>query len=343
MRKERLFKLLGSMSGAVPLPWLIKASRHTLLVPMWHTVTDEVPPHIVNLYPVYGVRAFEEQLEWLLKYFRPVSLTELIGYVSAGKLPEKPIMHLTFDDGLRECAEIIAPVLIKRCIPATFFISPHFIGNHHLFYRFKASVLAEALHKPGLPGSTLSVMARFLVENGLPVLDPVGTILSIPYPKRELLDELADILGVDFQAYLKQHRPYMDEAGIRYLQNKGFDIGAHSIDHPNFGEIPVEEQLHQVQESIEYISACFAPRHKAFAFPFTDHLMGLDFFSRLAASPSAPEITFGTSGLRRDIAPCAAQRVPMEMPGMNVPGIVFSEYLYYLLKEPFGRNLQHRK
>jgi hypothetical protein len=53
---------------------------------------------------------FEKELDFYLKYFKPVSLDELISKKDSGK----KIFHLSFDDGLKECAEIIAPILLKK-------------------------------------------------------------------------------------------------------------------------------------------------------------------------------------------------------------------------------------
>ena len=101
--------------------------------PFYHIVSNNKLPHILN-YNYRKVSQFEKELDFYLKYFKPVTLEEL---VSNKNLDDK-IFHLSFDDGLKECAEIIAPILLKKGIPATFFVNPGFVGNQQLFHKLFA-------------------------------------------------------------------------------------------------------------------------------------------------------------------------------------------------------------
>lgn len=51
---------------------------------------------------------------------------------------------------MRQCYDVILPILEAKGIPATFFINSGFIDNKDLFFRFKASFLIDELHKRGI-------------------------------------------------------------------------------------------------------------------------------------------------------------------------------------------------
>ncbi|NCB09485.1 MAG: hypothetical protein EOM73_15150, partial [Bacteroidia bacterium] len=120
MRKT--LRLTSKQLGrVVPAKALFKLATPPFL-PFYHVVSDQKLPHIQN-YPFRTVRQFQSELDFFLKHFKPVSLQYLI---ENPKTTEK-IFHISFDDGLKECAEIIAPILLQKGIPATFFINPGFV------------------------------------------------------------------------------------------------------------------------------------------------------------------------------------------------------------------------
>ena len=109
-------------------------------LPFYHTVSNKYLPYILN-YPFKNSTQFETELDYYLKYFKPVSLD----YLVENPKPNKNVFHLSFDDGLRECEELIAPVLLKKGIPATFFVNSGFVDNQALFHRYKASLILSEL------------------------------------------------------------------------------------------------------------------------------------------------------------------------------------------------------
>jgi len=122
---------------------LIKCSGHQVFFPFYHAVDNEDQPHIKHLYPVKSIHQFENELDTLLKHFKPIDLDKLISLNQSNEKPKKPSIHLSFDDGLRQCYDIIAPILNKRGIPATFFINSAFVENKDLMYRYKISLIYD--------------------------------------------------------------------------------------------------------------------------------------------------------------------------------------------------------
>ena len=224
MRKALRFtsKQLGRF---VPEKALFKLATPPFL-PFYHVVSDQKLAHIHN-YPFRTVRQFQFELDFFLKYFKPVSLQYLI---ENPKTTEK-IFHISFDDGLKECAEIVAPILLKKGIPATFFINPGFVDNQKLFHRYKASLIFSELQRN--PDNNIH---EKLKNKGT----DCRKILRTEHSQEWFLDELAEDLGIDFNRFLENQKPYLTTEQVLKLKNQGFSIGAHSFDHPEFWTLSKE-------------------------------------------------------------------------------------------------------
>lgn len=333
--RELMIHGIGSLASRIPTEQLRKLTGQNTILPVYHTISNEELPHIKNLYQIKNVECFKQDLDFLLKYFEPIDLSTFLE--QKGKLNKRvrPSFLLTFDDGLREFHDVIAPILIEKGVPAICFLNTAFLDNRDLFFRFKASLLIDRYQKSTEIRSILGGSFNSLT-------DLSNNLLTIGYDDRAELDIIAERIGLSFNDHLKEQQPYLTSKQVRSLVKKGFHFGAHSIDHPEYGKISTEEQLKQTANSVTETVEAFDLRHRVFAFPFTDHGVELEFFQRLEKQ-CPTDATFGCAGLKKDIVATNFQRIPMEMGGLSAKTIINSEMIYYLLKNPFGRNLIKRK
>ena len=179
----------------------------------------------------------------------------------------------------------MAPILVKKGVPATFFINSGFVDNKALFYRHCESLEIEFGHD---------------------------------FSQQQILD------------FLNNEKPYLTTEQIQMLSNQGFTIGAHSIDHLYYCEIPVGEQLHQTRESLEFVSSIVNHKWRLFAFPFTDFNVSKTFFKQI--EPWV-DLSFGTAGLKDDKIPFHLQRIACEKDRLiSVETILKRSYLKYIAK-----------
>ena len=94
-------------------------------------------------------------------------------------------MVLSFDDGLVECHQVIAPLLMTKGVPATFFLNNHFIDNRDLFFRYKASLIIDQVISEC---KTREKAAEYLA---IPEQQVPEAIRMIKFGQQVLLDELA--------------------------------------------------------------------------------------------------------------------------------------------------------
>lgn len=308
---------------------LIKITKQKLILPFYHTVSNRELPHIRHLYQVRNVKQFTKDLDFFLKHYKPIDLHELKDIISNNKTIKENIFHLSFDDGLRECHEIIAPILKQKGIPATFFLNSNFIDNKKLFYKFKISLIVDKIDTINKKNN---VFNKSLLDN----------ITSTNYSTKNILNKLAKTLELDFNTFLQTNKPYLTTPQIRSLISDGFTIGSHSIDHPEYRFISEKEQIRQTKNSIDFICNKFNLNYKIFAFPFTDFGVKKIFFETLFNNKFA-ELTFGTAGLKKDEIKQNLQRIPIEVSNKTALYTVKYQYFYYLIKSFLNKNIILRK
>lgn len=332
---------LKGLATALPLPLLRAATGQRLVMPVYHLISDVPVPHVSPLYPVRGSQAFVDDLDFLLRHFVPVTLPQLIASTKGeGMLPSNAFF-LSFDDGLREFHDIIAPILMQKGVPATCFLNSSFVDNQALFFRYKAALALDAI------AQNRELLHEQTVKQWFAALhvatNSKETLLGMRYADSHLLDELLPLLGIDVLGYLAEKKPYLSTEQVTSLMAQGFHFGAHSCDHPEYGLIPMVEQVWQTVESIDLIAQRFQLPYRAFAFPFTDFGADDAVFHAMHGANAKANISFGCAGLKRDSCPHHFQRIAIEQEGLSAQQTIHSEYLYYLLKAPMGRNITRRK
>lgn len=301
-----------------------KLAPTRLIIPYYHMVSDNKVRHLTNLYPYKGIRQFTDDLEFLLKHFVPIGLADLLETIDRNGEFSRYSFHLTFDDGFRELDDVVTPILIRKGIPATFFVSSAFVDNKILGYEHKASILVEVIEE-GIPESISHELSKLLVRNGLGDNNLSTVIMSVPYSRKEVLDELALYMKVDLDKYLADRKPYLDSSQIRALIGKGFTIGSHSIDHPLYANIGFEEQVRQTLESTRWIREAFLLNYGAFAFPHTDRNVDERFYTAIRDS-SLVDVAFGTGGMINNKLSRHLQRFSLEKPILPAEKIINMQY-----------------
>ncbi len=318
---------------------MIRLTSQKLVLPFYHTICDQQLPHISHLYQLRTKKQFENDLDYLCKYFQPVSLQELNNIITGNQTINKPIFHLTFDDGLRESYTDIAPILERKGIPATFFINTNFIDNKALFYRYKVSLLIEKITTHTASATELS---KHFGKSGHDLNEMKARLLSFNYNDLTSIDDIARLLAMDFKDYLTTRQPYLSKDQTKNLIERGFSIGSHSLDHPYFKDIDEDEKMRQIIESFHYLHKELGIDAYYFSFPFSDASVTSSFFNWLHNDADC-RLSFGISGIKQDFTKYHLHRIPFEQESKNVKNILKGEYLYYIAKSLFNRNRIYRQ
>jgi peptidoglycan/xylan/chitin deacetylase (PgdA/CDA1 family) len=317
------------------LKQLINISQKKQIIPFYHYADNTNPAFIKHLYKPKNIAEFKTDLSILKQYFESIPLSQVIKDNDKNK---KNTFHLTFDDGLSNFYHIIAPILIEKKIHATIFLNSDFIDNKDLFYRYKASLLIEEYIKAD--NQKKNIIETFITSlNNKKKTNPLNYLLEVDYSKRHILDKLAGKINYSFSDFLEQKKPYLSSNQITELQSQGFTFGAHSVNHPLYQNLSLNEQVYQTLDCLKNLKKQFNIKHNSFAFPFDDNNINLEFFNKIK---NEINLTFGTSGLKDDIISFNIQRLDMEKNKSNTKYFLIKKYLKYLIQKSTNTNLISR-
>lgn len=327
------------MATSTLLKILIAGSKQRILIPFYHAVTNTVPNFIGDLYAPRTIEDFEKDLDVLLEFYEPISLIDLISVVNSGMKTSKNYFHLTFDDGLANFYDVVAPILIKRNISATVFLNTNFVDNKELFFRYKVSLLLRNYNKSN--DSLKEKYHQFIYKNTGKNISVSDFLLGVNFSNKEFLDDLASELNISFNDFLATEKPYLTKIQIHKLIEQGFSFGAHSANHPLYSLLDVDIQFIQTTESVNWVTNQFNLNYKAFSFPFNDIGVSTNFY-KLMKMENTLDISFGTSGIKRDNVENNLQRISFEEAGKRAKLFLLKAYIKYFLKIPMGRSIMKR-
>lgn len=141
------------------------------------------------------------------------------------------------------------------------------------------------------------------------------------------------------QNFLANKKPYLSLKQIKELQQQGFTFGSHSLNHPLYTSISLEEQIRQTANSVQWIDEKLKEKYKVFSFPFHDIGVSKQFFSEIK---STIDLTFGTSAINLDEIKSNLQRLDMEKSGKYPYLFLLKKHIFFLVKRIFNRHIIHR-
>lgn len=338
--KRKIRALFDPISPLFSTKSLIKFSGQKIVLPFYHAVSNNKLAHISNLYSSRNVEQFKADLDYLLRYYQPVSIDELHQFITHKKPVDKPIFHLTFDDGLQEIKSVIAPILKEKGIPATVFLNTDFIDNKDLFYRYKISLIIEKLKTNSSTEDLGNVAKTINTSTDLSIC--ISEILKLQFHQTALINQLGTLLQIDFNHYLTTEKPYLTSSEIKELEKQGFTFGSHSTNHPLFSQLTYSEQKEEIIQSFAFLKEKLNIEGNYFSFPFSDDGVSEKFMNWLHQLPDM-KLSFGTAGIKNDVHKNHLQRLPMEGNVLRPAQIINSEYLYFLVKKLLNKNRIRRR
>ena len=314
--------------SALPIETLSGWADVNLVIPYYHIVRDNEVAHIKHLYKHKNVKQFSEDIDYLLKNYRPIDTHELLQWVRGEREIRERSFIVTFDDGLREVYEEALPILNRKGVPAIIFITSSFLDNKVLGYDHKASILKEEIYRTSSLGVRKDV-ERVLLNAGIRADNDFNCLLRLKAGKRQVIDDIARTIECDFDRYLSSVKPYMTSEEVTISLSSGFGIGAHSVDHANYVDLAIENQLEQTLTSMKIIKGNFHLDYGLYAFPYSSSGITKELIDAIYKSKEI-DVTFGTAGLGHTKQ--MLQRINMENPILNARKTLSLEYARELLK-----------
>ena len=236
-------------------------SRGKLSVFLFHKVPhqpDQLVPTEID------IARFEQLLDSTFSKLHVLPLDEALNHLEAGRMPQGAAC-ITFDDGYPDWLSGVAPLLLRRNLHATFFITSGQFDGVPLWHE---RILAAVRHLPGP-----------LLDLGLPFLpaQPVGTVAErvrqvqcleqelkylTLHRREQILQQLEAAAGVQAADV-----PVMSEVQLRDLHSQGFGIGGHTALHPILDYCSAQEVQSEVGAARERLQAIVRGPVNGFAYP----------------------------------------------------------------------------
>ncbi len=303
---------IASVLGTMPINWLQKINGSRFLLPYQHTVSNAHLPHIAEIYPYKSVAQFEEDVKYLKRYSNGLPIRSLLDiYLQKKPLPQGSVI-LSFDDGFSEIYNTIVPVLKHYQLEAVFFVNPSFIDNRQLFYRNQISLIVNALRaQPDKINQAAEVMGCNATVESTRL-----AMLTINNASDPRLGDLLSLTQTDVGAYLAQQQPYLTTAQLQTIATDGFLIGAHSYTHPYYHLLPIDQQVAETVDSMNWVVENIQPTHRLFSFPHSDARVSATFFEKMPAG--CVDVYFGTQNMKEETQYPVLHRYNAERPATTL-------------------------
>ncbi|MEO7046098.1 MAG: polysaccharide deacetylase family protein, partial [Ferruginibacter sp.] len=327
-------------SSALPIKILQAISPTSLYLPYHHLVSNKKVPHIDHLYPYKNENQFIKDLDYLLKNFSPIEVEEVLNCLNENRPFPKNSFLITFDDGLKEIHDVVAPILEKKGVHAVFFLNTAYIDNKRLFYRFKISLLIDELLKNSNSPNYSKIYNDALQCGTKQIETIINKLKNIQQTDENILDKIASGIGFSFENYLDTIQPFLTTPQIESLITKGFSIGGHSVNHPYYPSLTLGEQIKETVDCLHSLSENYNLKNKLFAFPHSDKEIPQSFFDKINLDDV--ELFFGIQNQKREIKNRVLQRFNAERPGVSLQKQIKSVMVYNWMMERLGRNIVSR-
>ncbi|MEX2495699.1 MAG: polysaccharide deacetylase family protein [Woeseia sp.] len=243
-------------------------SRGRLMILSFHQVprdADEMAPGT----PPAAV--FEQQMRWVADYCNVLPLPEAAARLGEGTLPARAAC-ITFDDGYADNVEVAAPVLQRLGLSATFFITAGAVEEGIMWN----DLVIEGVRRANgvLDLGDLGLGIHELADDAARRAAVPAVIDQLKY--RQLTPRLNTAQEIFSRATGEAPpRMMMSKAQVAELAEQGFDVGAHTINHPILKELTADEARREIEESRDWVRNVTGEMPRSFAYP--NGRPGIDF------------------------------------------------------------------
>lgn len=250
--------LNGLLVSAGKAEYLLRKRKTSPVIMFYHGVSlNMTRPDDKHIH----YQLFKDQLSTLKKYFQFVRVEDIPDMLDNGD--NTPTLAVTFDDGYKNNISLAADILKDLDIPATFFLSTGYIGGNRWMW---TDLLEHAVYKTE--------------KDGL-VVDETGLVLRLKNEEEKeqaLVEVKRELKKIDFYKVgsIVQHiadslldgnveAPYgdyefMDWNDVKMLNDSGFSIGAHTVNHPILSRVETRQAETEIIDSkhtiIDKIGSC---------------------------------------------------------------------------------------
>ncbi|MHC4611384.1 MAG: polysaccharide deacetylase family protein [Planctomycetota bacterium] len=260
-------------------------SDQRVLAVMYHYVRDRAGTSEEGIRGLQRL-AFCNQLDQLCARLEPITWPMLYAWhTGKGHLPDSCFL-LTFDDGLADHAEVVAPILESRGLRGVFFVPGRLLESgrmesahqiHLLQARMGDEAFATAVtdwlvrhhDDDNWAGSVDESTARRIYHYESPGRARLKYLLSHTLPihlRNDMVEALFSSYVGDTQKVARHW--YLDSQRVAILDQAGHTIGGHGFDHEAYLRVSPEVQLRDLSRCASILREILGPDLRPFSYPY---------------------------------------------------------------------------
>ncbi len=250
-------------------------SGNNPIILLYHQVSPEDTKFIENYNINVKPKLFDEHMKILKEDYAPITFDEWNDAIKNNEDVSDRVL-VTFDDGYKDVINYGADILSKYNLDGIWFINGGMIDNDKVFWLSQLMYLHDNNH-----------LVKFITEfdyqfpNLLKLINqPFQSVKDIDiwakdnYSKilAESLSKYVSDMGWDEVIEANTSSIYANSSELKSL-SENFVIGNHTLSHPNFRNLSIEDKVKESEESREILEYIIGKNINTFAFPFgQEHL-----------------------------------------------------------------------
>lgn len=211
---------------------------------------SELDPTLVSATP----DAFRAQMVHLARRYTPVSFEDVLDAFTGGRSLPARAVHVTFDDGYRDFADVAWPILRELGIPATLFVPTAYPGSASRAFwwdRMHRAVARGRRASDGAPTLRVTLAPNVGLEAEEELARARTLLRDRPHDETELLvDRICESFGSEAQ------QPAASSAvlswdDLRRLRREGVAVGTHTHHHVALPRVAETRMRWEIRRSMD--------------------------------------------------------------------------------------------
>lgn len=235
-----------------------RSSKQKVLFLFYHNLTNGKGVETGVLCPAVKSTVFTRQMEHLKRHYNVISIDECIEALREKRRLDPYSVVITFDDGYVNQYRYAFPILKKKCLNATFFITTSFIGTDNLFWWNEFEYMLVYCKKREitvlLDGRKILFRLNGREERECLCRKLGNEIFKNVNLKRcdNLMQLFRDATGVNVYSnkeFIENYR-CMDKSMVKEMMDAGMCFGSHAVHHAILSSESREAQETEIKGSI---------------------------------------------------------------------------------------------
>jgi peptidoglycan/xylan/chitin deacetylase (PgdA/CDA1 family) len=248
--------------------WHRRVHQHQVAILMYHSVVRTPLP--VPDWCFLDARSFRGQVVYIKDHFSVLPFSQVVDALKNDAV-DRPTAVLTFDDGYQNNYDVAFPVLSELAVPATIFLTTSLIDSGDTVWFCRLNDALTRTKKKSFEWRKLS----FDISDAVKKAQASTTLQALlkqypPYALNSILLEIIEKLDVEAVHAIRPGSPYqmLRESAIKAMLKSGLiDIGAHTHTHAILGQLSLEEQRREIEQSLDIVKELTGQPCKFFAYP----------------------------------------------------------------------------